>query len=288
MQSAAGEKPPSRLPRSSCCRWRLASWRARGPGRSRLVVHRRAHGGHGRRPRHRSRDARVLRHHLGRDDGGDDVPVDRADGADVRGTSARPAREGDAGGVGRAPAFVGGYLLLWGAAGPRGLCRAEARAPARRRLLRLGQRRPLDGGGRARGRRGLRVHAVEVRLPAALPEPARLPRRGVARRPGRRATDGRRTRRLVPRLLLAADGGAVRARRDERGVDGGHRGADRGGEAPALARRGHRRRGRDPGRAGDRRAGGSGARAGSDRAVGGEGMGSASMGHERPRCTTRA
>ena len=55
--------------------------------------------------------------------------------------------------------------------------------------------------------------------------------------PGRigAVADGRRARRLVRRLLLDADGGAVRARRDEPGLDGVHRRLDRGGEAPAVA-----------------------------------------------------
>ena len=41
-------------------------------------------------------------------------------------------------------------------------------------------------------------------------------------------------RRLVRRLLLGADGGAVRARGDEPRLDGVHRGADRDREAPAV------------------------------------------------------
>ena len=42
-------------------------------------------------------------------------------------------------------------------------------------------------------------------------------------------------RRLLRRLVVGADGGFVRARRDEHHLDGGDRGADRAGEGAALA-----------------------------------------------------
>ena len=52
-----------------------------------------------------------------------------------------------------------------------------------------------------------------------------------------RAADGREARRLVRRLLLGADGVAVRARRDEHRLDGVRRRADRLREADPVAPR---------------------------------------------------
>ena len=48
--------------------------------RRRLVGHRSAHGRHGCRAGHGPGGVRLLHHHVGGDDGRDDVPVDRADG----------------------------------------------------------------------------------------------------------------------------------------------------------------------------------------------------------------
>ena len=52
-----------------------------------------------------------------------------------------------------------------------------------------------------------------------------------------RARMGIAARRVVPRLLLGADGVAVRARGDEPRLDGVRRGADRGREDGAVAGR---------------------------------------------------
>ena len=79
--------------------------------------------------------------------------------------------------------------------------------------------------------------------------PLGLPARLVARRPVGRAADGCEERRLVRRLLLGADGVAVRAGRHEHRLDGVRRRADRGREDPPVAPRRDLRDGRGPARA---------------------------------------
>ena len=126
--------------------------------------------------------------------------------------------------VGATALFVGGYLLAWTAAGLIGygifqLGRAVDRGP-----LLLGQRRPVPRRRhRPRGGR-LPAHPAEGRLPAALPKPVHVPDEALAAGAAAAACAwGSIARRLVHRLLLGADGGAVRARRDEPRLDGVHR-----------------------------------------------------------------
>ena len=68
-----------------------------------------------------------------------------------------------------------------------------------------------------------------------VPQPARVPARRLARRPDRLAADGRPARRVVRRLLLGADGLAVRAGRHEHRLDGVRGGDHRGREDAAVA-----------------------------------------------------
>ena len=139
--------------------------------------------------------------------------------------------------------FTAGYLATWTAAGVLAFAdRAGGRTDRRRRAL-LGPRGPLDRRRDAAGRGRLRADAAQGRLPRQVPQPARLPARLLARRPVRRAADGREERRLVRRLLLGADGVAVRARRHEHRVDGVRRRPDRGREDSPVAPR-RRRTGR--------------------------------------------
>ena len=94
---------------------------------------------------------------------------------------------------------------------------------------------PYLAGGVIIAAAALPAHPAEGRLPAQVPQPVDVPAQALAARAGRRAADGHRARRLVRRLLLGADGGAVRARGDEPRLDGLHRRPDRDREAPALA-----------------------------------------------------
>ena len=66
--------------------------------------------GHGQRTVDRSRHARLVPRRLGRDDGGDDVPVGRADGRAVLAHDAAAL-------VGWPLLFAAGYLLTWAVAG---------------------------------------------------------------------------------------------------------------------------------------------------------------------------
>jgi hypothetical protein len=120
----------------------------------------------------------------------------------------------------------------------------RARQGRTRRQLRLARGRPLARRRRAGARRLLRAHTAQILLPLTLPRPAPRPPRGLRSRQVRRAR-GRGTQwRLVRRLLVCADGGAVRPRGDERDLDGARRRARRAREAPADAageRRGCRR-----------------------------------------------
>ena len=87
-------------------------------------------------PGHRPRRARLVRRHLGRDDGGDDVPVGLADGRAVRADDAR-ARPGRAAAVHRRlPARLGG-----GRASSPTACSELGRAL-------LGDQLAWDAGGR--------------------------------------------------------------------------------------------------------------------------------------------
>ena len=89
----------------------------------------------------------------------------------------------------------------------------------RPRPARLGPKRALRRGCSDRSGRHLRVDAAEAATAAPLPQPTRS---GRAWRPrGRRGE-----RPVLRRLLPGPDGRAVRARRDERGLDGRDRRRD--------------------------------------------------------------
>ena len=123
--------------------------------------------------------------------------------------------------------FVGGYLAVWAVSGLVGYA-----------VLKGG--RALDGGLFAWDRAG-RWTAAAVILVAALYEFTPLKRACLRRcrgplafllgswrgRPGRRLPDGGRARRVVPGLLLGADGRAVRAGSDEPDLDAADRRVDR-------------------------------------------------------------
>ena len=137
--------------------------------------------------------------------------------------------------IGATALFVLGYLVTWTAAGLLGYAIFELGPLARSTRSSPGTRAVrYVAGGRHPRRRDLPADAAQGRLPAQVPEPARVRAHRLAAGPARRAADGDRARRLVRRLLLGADGGAVRARRDEHRLDGLHRGADRDREAAAV------------------------------------------------------
>src|SRR6185437_4167833 len=70
----------------------------------------------------------------------------------------------------------------------------------------------------SRERGSLPVLVGEIGLPEALPHTGRLPALRVAGRNGSRARDGRSSRAVLRRLLLAIDAAFVRRRRDERSM----------------------------------------------------------------------
>ena len=112
---------------------RRAAVRARG---ARVVVDRRSHGRHGRRAWDGPRDARLVRRDLGRDDGGNDVPVGGADGGAVLAHDARARC--------RRAAAVRRGLPAW--CGPRPASLAYGVFRAGRALL--GDQLAWDQGGR--------------------------------------------------------------------------------------------------------------------------------------------
>ena len=103
-----------------------------------------------------------------------------------------------------------GYLLVWtlyaaAAAGVQWeLHRRALLSPAMASASPAPGRRPARGGG------ALSVAAVQGRLPLALPLAARVLLGRVARRSTGGAADGHAARHLLRRVLLAADGVAVR------------------------------------------------------------------------------
>ena len=122
-----------------------------------------------------------------------------------------------------------------GGGGTRRL-RAVSRGPERsRRRSGLAHRRALVRRRRPRRRGDLRADASEGRVPRKVPQPAGVPARNLARREPRRARDGIQARRLVPGLLLGADGRAVRARSHEHHLDGVHRRAHHAREDDPVA-----------------------------------------------------
>src|SRR6516164_9906980 len=79
-------------------------------------------------------------------------------------------------------------------------------------------------------------------MSSEMPLAARISPRFVARRAARRVYDGHPAWRLVPGVLLGADGGAVRARGNEPHLDARGCRADRSREVVAVAQGGDGRR----------------------------------------------
>ena len=111
---------------------------------------------------------------------------------------------------------------------PRRLRPVRARARHRPGLPGLGRGRPVGDRRRDRDRGDLSGDAVEAGLPRQVPEPDDVPRRALAARPRGRARAGRAAWRLVPRLLLGADGRPVRRGSHEPRLDGADRRLHRG------------------------------------------------------------
>ena len=134
--------------------------------------------------------------------------------------------------------FAGGYLLIWAAAGLVAYLVGVACDVAVSATTLA-----WDNAGRALAAATLFVAAAYELTPlkdvclAKCRSPLGVAPRLVARRPRRRPADGRPQRRLVRRLLLGADGLAVRTGRDEHLLDGDRRRHHRGREDGALAPR---------------------------------------------------
>ena len=168
----------------------------REPARARrglLGADRRSHGRHGRGPRDRARRAGVVPGQLGGDDGRDDAAGHRADGRRARAHPTGSAGPRDADLRGGLPARVDRRR-------PRRLRPDRGRALAGARVPRLGPGGALRRGRCHPRRRAVPAHTGQGRVPAPLPRPTR----------GAQRT---RARRQLHRLLLGADGGALRAGR---------------------------------------------------------------------------
>src|SRR5438309_3214025 len=153
---------------------------------------------------------------MGRDDGGDDAALRGAGGLNVP-----PGREDALRQLAACPTgWPADRRLPWGLGGIRrarirdGLgCGAAGRAGPEG--CAMDRSRYPRGGGSVPG------HPAQGAVPEAMPLPAGAPPAiwellGPAARPAGRHSP----RRLLPRLLLGADGGADRGRGDERGLDG--------------------------------------------------------------------
>ena len=152
-------------------------------------------------PGHRARRPGLVPGQLGGDDGRDDAAGHGADGRRAR-RAIRPAARGRA-----TLAFVAGYLLVWSAVGLVAYALVEGVRSLDLGFLAWDQARALRRGRRHPRRRAVPAHTGQGRVPAPLPRPTRGAQRARARRPLRR-------------LLLGADGGALRAGRDEHRLDG--------------------------------------------------------------------
>jgi uncharacterized protein YqgC (DUF456 family) len=139
--------------------------------------------------------------------------------------------------------FAAGYLASWAAAGLVAYG-AGARRRGARRPARVGRRRTMGGGRHADRRRGLRADGGQGVCLSRCRNPLGSWRQG----PSGRRSGGRPPWRVVRGLLLGAHGVAVRARRDEPGLDGVRRRLDRAAEDPALGPRRHLRDGVGPAR----------------------------------------
>jgi len=166
--------------------------------------------------------------------------------------------------AGATTAFVISYLVVWGASG---LVAYAA--------LKAGQAGGIfawDRAGRPVAVGALLVAALyemtpaQDQMPAEMPLAAGISPRLVARRAARRVYYGYPAWRLVPGVLLGADGGAVRARGDEPHLDARGFRADRSREVAAVAQGGDGRRIGGAGCGGDGCGGGPSERALVDRA----------------------
>ena len=147
---------------------------------------------------------------LGRDDGGDDVPVGRPDGGAVlpHDQGALPAL---------APcSSPRATSITWGLVGLLAFAIAVVGARAVGDVLSWDRAGRWVAGGTLVARGDLRADPAQGCLPREVPEPARFPARRMARRLVGRAADGGQARRLVRRVLLGPDGVALRARRHGR------------------------------------------------------------------------
>src|SRR5215213_4250965 len=196
----------------------------------RVVVDRTSDARYGRRALDGPRCGGLVPRDLGHDDGRDDVPLGRSD--------CRPVLAHDQAAVSAVAAAVcGGLSAHVDRRGSRRLHAGRRHQPARGWRTVVGPRREVGRGHHARRRGGLRADTAQGRLPWQVRQPARLPPWILARRPMGRPADGYEERRLVRRLLLGADGVAVRTWRHECDVDGLRRGVDRPREDSALASR---------------------------------------------------
>jgi hypothetical protein len=126
--------------------------------------------------------------------------------------SQRP-RVGSAEGSVRTGLLAAGYLVVW--LGWSGLA-ARAAVGAPRLAAALAPRRAHQRPGRwrtAHPGRALPGHAVEIRVPDPLSIAAGVHARPLARGSQGRCANGRGPRRLLRRMLLGADGAALRGRR---------------------------------------------------------------------------
>ena len=190
---------------------RSASSRAAPARRRRLGRHRRSHERHGRRPRNTPRRpgsawvtmmaAMML------------PSITPMVIAHARLQQARRER-GRLAAIGVSAAFVAGYLVTWAAAGLLGYAIFDAVSSLDLGFLAWEDAGPLHLRRRDPRRRPLPADRAQGRLPAPLPQPGDAPR-ALPSRPPRRAADGHRARRRLRRLLLVADGRALRARGDE-------------------------------------------------------------------------
>ena len=176
--------------------------------------------------------ARVARRHVGRHDGGDDAAVRRADDPAVqRGLDAAAASRA----VPAVPVavFTAGVPArvdaLRGARGGRAVGAPPARCCSRPRWRARVRRSRAGCSSRPGSTSGCRSSARASRIAAR--------RSASSRRSGAKAWGsalmGDAARQLLRRVLLAADGVAVRRRSDESAVGGGDRGVRAGGEAGA-------------------------------------------------------
>ena len=119
--------------------------------------------------------------------------------------------------------FVAGYLLVWTAAGLAAYALFELVRAIDPAFLAWDDAGRYVTGGVIVAAAIYQVTPLKTGLPGQVPQPDDVPRRAVAQRPGRCRGVGGAARRLVSRLLLGTDGGAVRSRHHEPRLDGAGR-----------------------------------------------------------------